>query len=95
MGDLNSGLASLANSFGTTPTNMLLIAGGTLLLAWGAYSLLSGASRAVKSAGRKVRSSKRAGSGALQSQNPVWQTLLLVGLAGGAVYYLTGKQGQA
>jgi len=92
MGDLTSGFTSLANSLGMKPAQLLLVGVGALLLGWAAHSFVIGVGKAIQR--KKVafkRRAREAKSSAFVAQNPMWQTLLLVAVTGGAVYYLTTR----
>lgn len=71
---------------------ILIFAAGALAFGMIANAWLTGArTRARDWRHRKVRRAKRTVSGAahsaVQAQNPVWMTLLLLAAAGGAIYY--------
>lgn len=102
LGDIQSGFQSFSKALGTTPGALLLIGGGALVAGWALNSLISGARRNIRrkraALRRRTRRVKETVSEvsrqALSHQTPTWQTLLLVLVAGGAVWYFATRAGK-
>ncbi len=99
MGDVQSGVTSLAQSLGTNATTLLLVGGGALLAGWALNSLVTGGSRSIR---RKQVTLRRRGrrvkrfvgdlsNKAIAHQTPTWQALLLLGVSGAAVYFIVTR----
>ncbi len=83
----------------TSTMGLVLIGAGSLLAGYALHSLIVGGRRAVRRRTarlrRRTRRAKEAirdlSSRAIAHQTPTWQTLLLVGVAGAAVYFITTR----
>jgi hypothetical protein len=95
LGDFPANFSKFAQALGTTPGTLLVVGGAGIFAGWMLNELVSGIGNRVRKARRSFRRKRKQASGALGGaiahSTPTWQTLVLAGVAAGAVWIIATR----